>query len=146
MSLQKLTAFARAVQNSSQTPATAKSVPSMVYGTVNRVAAPPRPETMRLVVDAVFAVTIVVEAYGKDEAVEDVEVKNPANAFVPRSELPVTERVLQGEVVPRPRLPLLAKRATSLRPETKTPIGPAIDALVCWKTNPGYVVDAATEK
>jgi len=50
-------------------------------------------------------VRAVVEAYGKMEATDEVAVNEPARALFPRSELPLTERVLQGEVVPSPRFP-----------------------------------------
>jgi hypothetical protein len=56
--------------------------PVVAYGTRPEV----RPETMRLVVEAVVAVIIVVEAYGKTEAVEVVAVKYAATVW------PLTER------------------------------------------------------
>jgi hypothetical protein len=55
----------------------------------------------------------VVEAYGKTEAVEVVAVKYPARAFIPRSEFPATEKVLQGEEVAIPTFPapVMVKRS-----------------------------------
>ena len=57
---------------------------------------PPVPET----------VSAVEEANGKTEAMLDVAVKYPARAFIPRSEDPLTESVLHGDVVPIPKEPV----------------------------------------
>ena len=59
---------------------------------------PLAPETVRA----------VVEAYGNDEAVVDVEVKYPARAKLPRSDEPLTDRVVHGELVPMPTSPFAA--------------------------------------
>src|SRR3989344_2328498 len=67
------------------------------------------PETVRLVVEAVVAVIIVVEAYGRSEAMEDVAVKYEPMMRSARM-LPCTESFWLGEVVPMPTLPLSATR------------------------------------
>lgn len=56
-----------------QAEALADTVPSELTWR-QRVDAPPRPETMRLVVEAVVAVMAVVEAYGRVEALVEVAV------------------------------------------------------------------------
>ncbi len=53
------------------------------------------------VVVALVAVTLV----NAEVAVVDVAVNEPASALLPRSELPTTESVRHGDVVPRPTLP-----------------------------------------
>ena len=57
-----------------QADALAETVPS-VPTCRQRVEAPFKPETIRFVVDATAAVIMVVEAYGNDEAVEEVAMK-----------------------------------------------------------------------
>jgi acyl-CoA synthetase (AMP-forming)/AMP-acid ligase II len=50
-------------------------------------------------------VRAVVEAYGNTEAVVEVAVNEPANAFTPRSDEPFTESLRHGDVVPKPMFP-----------------------------------------
>ena len=79
---------------------------------VNGKAEPVPPEGHAVLqsvdIHIVFADIAVVEAYGKVDAVEEVAVKLPARALLPRSELPFTERVRQGEVVENPTFPSVA--------------------------------------
>ena len=49
--------------------------------------------------------TTVDELYVNMEATEEVAVNDPARAFTPRSDEPLTERVRQGDVVPIPNQP-----------------------------------------
>ncbi len=60
-----------------------------------------RLETMRFEVDALPVMTKLVNV----EVAVDVAVNEPARAFVPKSELPTTESVRHGDVVPSPTLP-----------------------------------------
>ena len=57
----------------------------------------------------------VDDAYGKVEAVVEVAVKYPAMASFPSVDVPSTDRVAQGEVVPIPRLPEESRRMNSVR-------------------------------
>ena len=77
-----------------------------------RVRAPPTFESpvpvrsvkVSLLIPRAVVVALVAERLGNVLiAVVEVEVNVPASAFTPRSEFPVTESVLQGDVVPIPR-------------------------------------------
>ena len=87
---------------------------------VNGKAEPVPPEGHAVLqsvdIHIVFADIAVVLAYGKVDAVEEVAVKLPARALLPRSELPFTERVRQGEVVPIPIAPPLTGDDESAAP------------------------------
>ena len=77
-----------------------------------RVPVPPAEETIRLVVEAVTDVSMVVEAYGKEEVPMPVTVSVPVavrlarETFPENRPLPWTERVEAGEVVPMPTFPV----------------------------------------
>jgi len=90
-----------------QAEALAETVPSVPTWR-QRVPVPPKPETIRLVVEAVVAVIMVVDAYGKVEAPMPVTVSVPvavrlASERLPENKLlPWTESVDAGVVVPMP--------------------------------------------
>ncbi len=52
-----------------------------------------------------LTVSAVDDAYGNDEAVEEVAVKYPASAELPSAEEPSTDSVAYGDVVPIPTFP-----------------------------------------
>jgi hypothetical protein len=62
-------------------------------------------EAMRFVVDERVDVITVVEAYGKMEAILEVDVKKLAVSDPPKKPLPLTERFVKGDVVPTPTFP-----------------------------------------